>query len=158
MFRVGLGYDVHRLVAGRMLVLGGVSIPHDRGCLGHSDADVLLHAICDALLGAAALGDIGRHFPDSDVAYKDISSVTLIDLTRDKIQTAGWKVGNVDCTLVLQEPKIAPYVGEMVAVISSHLKIASNCVSIKATTSEGLGFIGSGEGVVAYAIAMLVKP
>lgn len=154
-FRTGFGFDVHRLAEGRPLMLGGVTVPSDRGCVGHSDADVLLHAICDALLGAAALGDIGRHFPDTDPAYKGISSLVLLSSVRDTITEAGWSVVNVDCTLVLQAPKIAPYVAAMTETVANCLGISTNAVSIKATTSEGLGYTGTGEGVVAYAVAMV---
>ncbi len=154
-FRTGFGFDVHRLVEGRPLILGGVVIPSKRGCLGHSDADVLLHAICDALLGAAALGDIGKHFPDSDPKYKGISSLTLLQVTRDHVASAGWSIVNVDSTLVLQNPKISPYVDLMRKAIAECLGISADAVSIKATTSEGLGYTGREEGVVAYAVAML---
>lgn len=154
-FRTGFGFDVHRLVEGRPLILGGVAIPSERGCLGHSDADVLLHAICDALLGAAALGDIGKHFPDTDPGYKGISSLKLLQATRDHVANAGWSIVNVDSTLVLQNPKISPYVDMMRKAIAECLGISNDAVSIKATTSEGLGYTGSGEGVVAYAVATL---
>jgi 2-C-methyl-D-erythritol 2,4-cyclodiphosphate synthase len=154
-FRTGFGFDVHRLVEGRPLILGGVAVPSERGCLGHSDADVLLHAICDALLGAAALGDIGKHFPDTDPKYKGISSLKLLQVTRDHVANAGWSIVNVDSTLVLQNPKISPYVDSMRKAIAECLGISTDAVSIKATTSEGLGYTGSGEGVVAYAVAML---
>lgn len=154
-FRTGFGFDVHRLVEGRPLILGGVAIPSVRGCLGHSDADVLLHAICDALLGAAALGDIGKHFPDTDPGYKGISSLKLLQATRDHVANAGWSIVNVDSTLVLQNPKISPYVDSMRKAIAECLGISTDAVSIKATTSEGLGYTGSGEGVVAYAVATL---
>lgn len=154
-FRTGFGFDVHRLVEGRPLILGGVAIPSERGCLGHSDADVLLHAICDALLGAATLGDIGKHFPDTDPGYKGISSLKLLQATRDHVANAGWSIVNVDSTLVLQNPKISPYVDSMRKAIAECLGISTDAVSIKATTSEGLGYTGSGEGVVAYAVATL---
>jgi 2-C-methyl-D-erythritol 2,4-cyclodiphosphate synthase len=153
--RVGFGYDVHAFTAGRPLILGGVEIPHDRGLLGHSDADVLLHAICDALLGAAALGDLGRHFPDSDPAYKGISSLVLLARTVAKVNAAGWQISNLDATLVLQKPKLAPYIDRMVENISRSCGVVGACVNIKATTTEGLGFTGREEGVGAYAVVLL---
>lgn len=155
MMRIGFGYDVHRLVAGRPLVLGGVEIPFEKGCLGHSDADVLLHAVCDAILGAAALGDIGRHFPDTEEKYRGISSLRLLEETGRKLQAAGFVIINLDATLVLQKPKIAPFVDAMISTIATQLTIPRTSVSIKATTSEGLGFVGEGDGVVAYAVAVI---
>jgi 2-C-methyl-D-erythritol 2,4-cyclodiphosphate synthase len=155
--KVGSGVDFHQLVEGRELWLGGVMIAHHKGALGHSDADVLLHAVCDALLGALALGDIGTHFPDTDSAYKDIDSKILLDRTYQLITDKGWRVGNVDCTLCLQEPKIKPYVPHMQQVIASRLHIDLEDVSIKATTTEKLGFVGREEGVVAYATVLLEK-
>lgn len=155
--RIGEGYDVHRLVKGRALILGGVDIPHQTGLLGHSDADVLVHAIMDALLGAAGLGDIGRHFPDSNDTYKGISSMLLLKHVVKLLDAQGWKVGNVDATLTAQRPKIAPYVMQMRANIAKCLGISEDCVNIKATTTEWLGFEGSEEGMSARAVAMIVK-
>jgi 2-C-methyl-D-erythritol 2,4-cyclodiphosphate synthase len=153
--RIGFGYDVHKLVTGRKLILGGVEIPFEKGCLGHSDADVLLHAICDALLGAAALGDIGKHFPDSDIKYKNISSILLLKEVNNLLNSKNYKICNIDSTLVLERPKIAPYIDLMIKSITDVLQIEQNQVSIKATTSEGMGFIGAGEGAVAYSVALL---
>ena len=153
--RVGFGYDVHAFVEGRPLVLGGVVIPHTHGLLGHSDADVLLHAIADALLGAGALGDIGRHFPDSDPAYKGISSLLLLERTVELIRREGFSVHNVDSTLVLQKPRLAPYISEMVKEIARVLGLPVSAVNVKATTTEKLGFTGRQEGVAAYAVALL---
>lgn len=153
--RIGFGYDVHRLVPNRKLILGGVDIPFVRGLQGHSDADVLCHAICDALLGAAALGDIGKHFPDSDQRFKDISSLVLLRHVHQLIAGVGLEIENIDTTVVLQQPKIAPYVQRMRENISASLGIGIDQVSVKATTSEQLGFVGLGEGAVAYAVALL---
>lgn len=153
--RVGFGYDVHAFVEGRPLVLGGVEIPHTHGLLGHSDADVLLHAIADALLGAGALGDIGRHFPDADPAYKGISSLLLLERTVELIRREGFSVHNVDSTLVLQKPRLAPYISEMVKEIARVLGLPVSAVNVKATTTEKLGFTGRQEGVAAYAVALL---
>ncbi|HNB10457.1 MAG TPA: 2-C-methyl-D-erythritol 2,4-cyclodiphosphate synthase [bacterium] len=155
--RIGQGYDVHRLAEGRKMILGGVEIPADKGPLGHSDADVLLHAICDALLGAIGLGDIGKHFPDTDQAYKNISSLILLEKVYALITERNYRVGNVDATLVLQKPKIAPHVPAMKKNIAAVLHVEEERVSIKATTSEGLGFVGVGDGVVAYAVALVFK-
>ena len=155
--RVGLGYDVHKLVTGRKLILGGVEIQHDLGLLGHSDADVLLHAIKDAILGAAALGDIGRHFPDTDEAYKGISSMVLLSKVKDLIFKEGYKVNNIDATIAAQQPKIAPYIKAMNENIAQTLKIEASQVNVKATTTEGLGFVGNKEGIAAYAIVSLIK-
>ena len=157
MYRVGMGYDVHKLVTGRKLILGGVEIQHDLGLLGHSDADVLLHAIKDAILGAAALGDIGRHFPDTDEAYKGISSVVLLSKVKDLILKEGYKVNNIDATIAAQQPKIAPYIKEMNENIAQTLEIELSKVNVKATTTEGLGFVGNKEGIAAYAIVSLIK-
>ena len=151
MTRIGLGYDVHRLTAGRPLVLGGVTIPFERGLLGHSDADVLLHALMDALLGAAALGDIGRLFPDSDERYRGADSRVLLREVADLLERSGFSVGNVDVTLIAQRPKIAPYVPRMRENIAADLKLPLEAVSVKATTEAGLGFTGSGEGMAAQA-------
>lgn len=155
MSRIGFGFDVHQLTAGRKLILGGVEIPSEKGLLGHSDADVLLHAVCDALLGAAALGDIGKHFPDTDPAYKGISSIELLKHVGVLIRTHGYTVGNIDSTLVLERPKIAPHIAQMQKNISEALNLNSDQISIKATTNEGMGFIGAGEGAVAYAVTII---
>lgn len=153
--RVGFGYDVHAFVPGRALVLGGVEVPHSRGLLGHSDADVLLHAICDALLGAATMGDIGRHFPDSDPAYKGISSLLLLERTVSLIRERGFRIGNIDTTLVAQRPKLAPYISRMVERIAEVTGLPIDRVNVKATTTEKLGFAGREEGVAAYAVVLL---
>ncbi len=153
--RVGSGIDFHRLVEGRELWLGGVLVPHTKGALGHSDADVLLHAICDAMLGALALGDIGKHFPDTDPAYKGIDSKILLKRTNELIQSKGWRVGNIDSTLCLEKPKIKPYVTQMQETIASIVGVTTNEVSIKATTTEQMGFAGREEGLVAYATVLL---
>ena len=155
--RIGFGYDVHRLVTGRKLVLGGVTIPYEKGLDGHSDADVLLHAICDALLGAAAQGDIGSHFPDSDPAYKGIYSIDLLARTNRIIARKGLRIVNLDATVIAQAPKLQPYKQEMVAQISKTLKIDADQINIKATTTEGLGFTGQGEGIAAMCTALLVE-
>lgn len=155
--RIGYGYDVHRLVEGRELWLGGVLVPHHLGSLGHSDADVLLHAICDALLGALALGDIGIHFPDTDPKYKGIDSKILLHHVYDLIRSEGYGIANLDSTLALQRPKVAPYIPEMRKTIAAILELPLNCVSVKATTTEGMGFEGREEGVSAYAVVLLEK-
>jgi 2-C-methyl-D-erythritol 2,4-cyclodiphosphate synthase len=155
MTRIGFGYDVHKLVLNRKLTLGGVTIPSTKGLLGHSDADVLLHAICDALLGAAALGDIGKHFPDSDERFRGISSGNLLKSVKELLDREGYTLGNIDSTVVLEEPKIAPYIEQMRESIAQILETPIQNISIKATTSEKLGFIGSGEGAVAYAVAII---
>jgi len=154
--RIGHGYDVHALVTGRRLVLGGVEIPHAKGLLGHSDADVLLHAICDACLGAAGLGDIGRHFPDSDARYRDIDSRKLLREVCARIEQAGWQVGNLDSTIVAQAPRLAPYLPAMIGNIAADLGIAVAQVNVKATTTEKLGFAGREEGMAAHAVVLLV--
>jgi 2-C-methyl-D-erythritol 2,4-cyclodiphosphate synthase len=154
-FRVGQGFDVHALVPGRRLVIGGVEIPHGRGLLGHSDADVLLHAICDALLGAAALGDIGRHFPDTDARYKGIDSRELLRHVAALLRERGFAVGNVDATIVAQAPRMAPHIPAMVANIAADLGIQAGCVNVKATTTEQLGFTGRGEGIAAQATCLI---
>ncbi len=156
-FRIGYGYDVHQLVEGRELWLGGVKIPHYKGALGHSDADVLLHALCDALLGAAALGDIGKHFPDTSKEFKNIDSKILLKRVAELLKEKGWKVGNVDSTLCLQKPKIMPFADEMRSIIAGILEIEIDQVSIKATTKESLGFVGREEGLEASAVALLFK-
>ena len=154
-FRIGHGYDVHRLVEGRDLILGGVKIEYDRGCLGHSDADVLLHAVMDALLGAVALGDIGRHFPDNDPTYKGADSAKLLTKVVELLAKKGAKVVNIDATLILQKPKVAPFISEMRTNIAAVVGIPVDCVNVKATTEEGLGFTGNGEGVSAHAVALV---
>ncbi len=153
--RFGIGYDVHRLVVGRKLILGGVDIPFEKGLDGHSDADVLLHAIADALLGAAALGDIGKHFPDTDLRFKGISSLILLKHVAGLIRENHYEINNVDAAVVLQQPKINPYVELMRENIAKSLSINTDRVSVKATTNEGLGFIGAGDGAAVYAIASL---
>ena len=155
--RAGLGYDVHRLAKGRKLMLGGVEIPFEKGLLGHSDADVLLHALCDAMLGAAGLGDIGMHFPDTDSRYKNISSLVLLESTRVMIRNAGYRVENIDATVFAQAPKIAPYRTAIQKSIASALQLEIDAVNIKATTTEGLGTIGEGEGIGAMCVALLKK-
>ncbi len=154
-FRIGHGFDVHQLVPGRALMIGGVKIDHPRGLLGHSDADVLLHAIADALLGAAGMGDIGKHFPDSDARYKGIDSRALLRQVAAKISAAGFTVGNVDATIIAQAPKMAPHIAAMVANIAADLGVAVSQVNIKATTTEKLGFTGRGEGIAAEAVCLL---
>ena len=157
MMRVGIGYDVHRLTEGRKLILGGVEIEHEVGLLGHSDADVLLHAISDALLGAAALGDIGKHFPDKDPQYKGISSLILLSHVGRLLTEHGYAVGNIDATIVAQAPKLAPHIDAMRSNIADALGIAVGQVGVKATTTEGLGFAGTKEGMASYAVALLVE-
>ena len=157
MTRFGMGYDVHRLVEGRKLILGGVEIPWGKGLLGHSDADVLLHAIADALLGAAALGDIGRHFPDTDERFKGADSMKLLAEVVRLVREKGYRVGNVDATIVAQAPKLAPYIEEMTENIARVLGVGKDQVNVKATTEERLGFTGSGEGMSAYAVAGIEK-
>ncbi len=155
--RIGQGYDVHRLAEGRKLILGGVEIPFERGLLGHSDADVLTHAVMDALLGAAGLGDIGQHFPDSDPAYAGADSLRLLAAVMEKLAGAGWKVGNVDATIIAQRPKLADYLPRMRQNLARIMGVLPDQVNIKATTEEGLGFTGSGEGIAAQAAALLRK-
>ena len=155
--RVGHGYDVHRLVEGRALILGGVTVPFDRGLLGHSDADVLTHAVMDALLGAAALGDIGKLFPDSDAAYAGADSIALLERVTALLREHGWQVGNVDATVVAQAPKMAPYIPEMRRRLAEAMGLDVDCVSVKATTEERLGFTGSGEGMAAHAVALIER-
>ena len=157
MTRFGMGYDVHRLVEGRKLILGGVEIPWEKGLLGHSDADVLLHAIADALLGAAALGDIGKHFPDTDEKFKGADSMKLLAEVVRLVREKGYRVGNVDATIVAQAPKLAPYIEEMTENIARVLGVGKDQVNVKATTEERLGFTGSGEGMSAYAVAGIEK-
>ena len=155
--RIGIGYDVHQLREGIPLALGGIIIPHNKGSLGHSDGDVLIHAICDALLGAAALGDIGQHFPDNDEAFRDIDSKILLDRTAALIGHEGYTIGNIDSTICLQQPRISGHIPSMIKTLSSVLKIDEGQISIKATTTEGLGVIGDGSGISAYAVVLLVK-
>ena len=154
--RIGQGYDVHQLVAGRRLVIGGVEIPYEKGLLGHSDADVLLHAISDALLGAAALGDIGRHFSDADAKYKNIDSRILLRETLHLLREQGYRVGNVDATIIAQAPKMAPHIARMVENIAADLRIEKSAVNVKATTTEKLGLTGRGEGIAAQAVVLLL--
>jgi 2-C-methyl-D-erythritol 2,4-cyclodiphosphate synthase len=156
-YRVGHGYDVHRLVPARALVLGGVTIPYEKGLLGHSDADVLLHAICEALLGAAALGDIGKHFPGADERYKNISSRELLRRVVALVKETGYRIINIDATLVAQSPKLAPYIAQMTEHIAADLEIPVSRVSAKARTNEGLGEIGRGEAIAVYAVAALAS-
>lgn len=155
--RIGHGYDVHRLVADRKLILGGVDIPWDKGLLGHSDADVLVHAVMDALLGAAAMGDIGKHFPDTDSAYKDADSLMLLQKVGEKISAAGYAVCNIDATVLAQKPKLAPHISQMVENIACTLGIEPSQVNVKATTEEHLGFTGREEGIAAHAVCLLTE-
>lgn len=157
MIRVGHGYDVHQLVAGRDLILGGVKIPHAKGLLGHSDADVLLHAICDACLGAAGLGDLGRHFPDTDPRYKGIDSRDLLRHVEALLDERGWRLENVDSTIIAQAPKLAPHIPTMITHIAADLGISADCVNVKATTTEKLGFAGREEGIAAHAVVLLTS-
>ncbi len=153
--RIGMGYDVHRLTENRDLIMGGVKIPYEKGLLGHSDADVVVHAIMDALLGAAALGDIGKHFPDTDSRYKDISSITLLEHVGELLEQENYFIENIDATIIAQAPKMRPYIDTMRENVANALKLELSQVNIKATTEEGLGFTGSGEGISAQAICML---
>lgn len=153
--RIGMGYDVHRLTDNRKLILGGVEIPYEKGLLGHSDADVLLHAVMDALLGAAGLGDIGQHFPDSDPAYKGISSIKLLEEVGQLLDEAGYVIENIDATIIAQRPKMRPYIEEMRENIAKVLKLDLDRVNVKATTEEGLGFTGTGEGISSQAVCLL---
>ncbi len=155
--RVGYGYDVHPLVKGRKLILGGVEIPFSQGLKGHSDADVVLHALCDAMLGAAAAGDIGIHFPEDDPKFKDISSLVLLERTNEIIRSKGYRIGNIDLTIVAEKPKVAEFIPIMREKIAQTLEVDIGEVSIKATTTEGLGFIGRQEGIAAMAVASVVK-
>lgn len=155
--RVGIGYDAHRLVAGRRLVLGGVEIPFEKGLLGHSDADVLVHAINDALLGAAALGDIGVHFPDTDPEYKDIRSIILLERVGELLKNEGFEVLNIDSVICAERPKLSPYIDKMRENIAEALRISKDRVSVKATTTEGMGFEGRGEGISAQAVCLIEK-
>ena len=153
--RIGHGYDVHRLTEGRKLILGGVDIPYEKGLLGHSDADVLLHAVSDALLGAAGLGDIGRHFPDTDPAYKDADSLKLLAIVAEKVREAGYRVSNVDVTMIAQAPKLKTYISQMEHNISLALDIDQTRINVKATTEEHLGFTGDGSGMACHAVCLL---
>jgi len=155
--RVGQGFDVHALVVGRKLIIGGVDIPYEKGLAGHSDADVLLHAITDAILGAAALGDIGRHFPDTDARYRGADSRVLLRAAAEKVHAAGFNIVNVDSTIIAQAPKMAPHIPAMVANIAADLGIAASCVNVKAKTTEQLGFTGRGEGIAAEAVALVIR-
>ncbi|SEA38655.1 2-C-methyl-D-erythritol 2,4-cyclodiphosphate synthase [Desulfuromusa kysingii] len=157
MLRIGHGYDVHRFVKGRRFILGGVEIDYEYGLLGHSDADVLLHAICDAILGALGLGDIGKHFPDTDSAYAGIDSRELLRNVITKMEAVHYRLGNLDCTIICQKPKLAPYIAKMVDLVASDCKVASGMINIKATTSEELGFTGRGEGIAAHAVVLLQR-
>lgn len=156
--RIGMGYDVHRLAEGRKLIMGGVDIPYEKGLLGHSDADVLLHAVMDALLGAAALGDIGKHFPDTDPAYKGISSIKLLEHVGELLEEHCFLIENIDATIIAQAPKMRPHIDTMRKNIAETLKIDISQVNVKATTEEGLGFTGSGAGISAQAICLLTSP
>jgi len=155
--RIGHGYDVHKLVEGRKLILGGVDIPWEKGLLGHSDADVLTHAVMDALLGAAALGDIGKHFPDTDPAYAGADSLKLLDHVTALLDEKGWKIENVDATILAQRPKLAPHILKMRENLAAHMGVTVEQVNVKATTEEGLGFTGSGAGMAAHAVCLLVN-
>ena len=157
MMRIGHGYDVHRLVHGRRLILGGVDIPHETGLLGHSDADVLTHAVMDALLGAAAMGDIGQLFPDNNPAFAGADSLALLREVMARLHAEGYAVGNIDCTVLAQAPKLAPHIAQMRRNLAESLDIGTDCVSIKATTEEGLGFTGAREGIAAHAVVLIEK-
>ena len=155
--RVGLGYDVHKLVEGRKLIIGGVDIPHEKGLLGHSDADVLIHAVMDSIIGALALGDIGKHFPDTDEKYKGADSIKLLEFVYNLINEKGYDIGNIDCTIIAQSPKMAPHIQNMRANIAKALNTSIEDINVKATTEEGLGFTGAKEGIAAQSICLLVK-
>ncbi|MGX4601645.1 2-C-methyl-D-erythritol 2,4-cyclodiphosphate synthase [Faecalimicrobium sp. JNUCC 81] len=155
--RVGLGYDVHKLVEGRKLIIGGVNVPHEKGLLGHSDADVLVHAVMDSILGALALGDIGKHFPDTDERYKGADSIKLLEFVNNLIKEKGYTIGNIDCTIIAQSPKMAPYIMDMRENIARTLNTDIENINVKATTEEGLGFTGSKQGIASQSICMLVK-
>ena len=155
--RVGLGYDVHKLVEGRKLIIGGVNIEHEKGLLGHSDADVLIHAVMDSILGALALGDIGKHFPDTDKKYKGADSIKLLEFVHNLIADKGYSIGNVDCTIIAQSPKMAPHIKNMRENIAKALNTSVDNINVKATTEEGLGFTGAKEGIAAQSICLLVK-
>lgn len=155
--RVGLGYDVHKLVEGRKLIIGGVDIPHEKGLLGHSDADVLIHAVMDSILGALALGDIGKHFPDTDEKYKGADSMKLLEFVYNLINERGYGIANIDCTIIAQSPKMAPHIQSMRENIAKALNTSIDNINVKATTEEGLGFTGAKEGIAAQSICLLVK-
>ncbi len=155
--RIGIGYDVHKLIENRPLILGGISIPYSKGLLGHSDADVLLHAIMDSLLGSLALGDIGKHFPDTDPSYKNISSLMLLKKVGELIIAKGFKIGNIDSTIIAQAPKLAPYIDNMRTIISETLNISEDRISVKATTEEELGFTGRKEGISAHSVCLVTR-
>ena len=155
--RVGLGYDVHKLVDGRKLIIGGVDIPHEKGLLGHSDADVLVHAVMDSILGALALGDIGKHFPDTDEKYKGADSIKLLEFVHNLIDEKGYGIGNIDCTIIAQSPKMAPHISNMRENMAKALNTSTDNINVKATTEEGLGFTGAKEGIAAQSICLLVK-
>ena len=155
--RIGHGYDVHRLVEDRKLIIGGVEIPYEKGLLGHSDADVLTHAVMDALLGAAAMGDIGKHFPDSDERFKGADSIALMEHVTKLLMERGYKVGNIDCTIIAQRPKLAPYIPLMKKRLAEAAGVDEDCVNVKATTEEGLGFSGEGLGIASHAVALIEK-
>jgi 2-C-methyl-D-erythritol 2,4-cyclodiphosphate synthase len=155
--RVGHGFDVHAFIENRSLIVGGVDVPYERGLAGHSDADVLLHAVCDALLGAAGLGDIGRHFPDTDMAFAGIDSRILLRRVAGQLRERGWRIANVDATIIAQAPKMAPYIARMTAHIADDLGVSFDRVNVKATTTERLGFIGRGEGIAAEAVCLIVR-
>lgn len=157
MFRIGHGYDVHRMTEGRALIIGGIKIPYDLGLDGHSDADVLTHAVMDAVLGAAGLGDIGKHFPDTDPAYAGADSIALARDVYDKIKKLGYKIGNIDSTVIAQKPRLAPYISDMRRCLAAAFDTGPDAVNVKATTEEGLGFTGSCEGIAAHAVVLLVK-
>ena len=157
MIRIGQGFDVHQLVEGRPLIIGGITIPYEKGLLGHSDADVLLHTVADAVLGALAEGDIGKHFPDTDAAFKDADSKVLLAEVWKLAKKKGYRLGNIDCTIIAERPKMRPYIDQMREVIAGILEAEMEQVNVKATTEEKLGFTGSGEGIKAYAIALIVK-
>ncbi|OES45975.1 2-C-methyl-D-erythritol 2,4-cyclodiphosphate synthase [Domibacillus iocasae] len=157
MFRIGQGFDVHQLTEGRPLIIGGVTIPHEKGLLGHSDADVLLHTVADACLGAIGEGDIGRHFPDTDEAFKDADSAKLLEHVWQLVKEKGYELGNIDCTIIAQKPKMAPYIGAMQERIAQLLEAQTDQVNVKATTTEKLGFPGRGEGIASQAAVLLVK-
>lgn len=155
--RIGLGYDVHKLVDGRKLIIGGVDIPHEKGLLGHSDADVLVHAVMDSILGALALGDIGKHFPDTDERYKGADSIKLLEFVHNLIDEKGYGIGNIDCTIIAQSPKMAPHISNMRENMAKALNTSIDNINVKATTEEGLGFTGAKEGIAAQSICLLVK-
>ena len=157
MYRIGFGYDVHRLEAGHTLRLGGIAIPYDQGLVGYSDADVLLHAITDALLGATGLGDIGTHFPSTDPQYKDVDSRVLLRIAMDQVSSGGWMIANIDTTVVMEQPRLAPHVHSMRSSIAGVLGLREDQVSVKGKTTDGLGFTGAGEGIAAYAVVLLAR-